>query len=120
MSETLLYKYELSKGLPKLSAFLNGNYTGNSESFSFTQTDQKWFGAALFGVNLQIPVFSSLRRSALSQKAKISVSQAENDLNEIKERVLIEVKAADNEYQLAIENYFTNKKNLAIIPPIQM
>ena len=73
LSETLLYRYEKSKGLPKLTAFLNGNYTGNSESFSFTQTDQKWFGAALFGVNLQIPVFSSLRRSPLTQKAKISV-----------------------------------------------
>ena len=58
--------------------------------------------------------FSSLRRSALSQKAKISVSQAENDLKETKERILIEVKAADNEYQLAIENYFTNKHNLSI------
>ena len=45
LSETLLYRYEKSKGLPKLTAFLNGNYTGNSESFSFTQTDQKWFGA---------------------------------------------------------------------------
>jgi outer membrane protein TolC len=70
-------------------------------------------------VNLQIPVFSSLRRSALSQKAKISVSQAENDLNETKERILIEVKAADNEYQLAIENYFTNKKNLELANRIE-
>ena len=60
-----------------------------------------------------------MRRSALSQKAKISVSQAENDLNEIKERVLIEVKAADNEYQLAIENYFTNKKNLELANRIE-
>ena len=102
-----------------MTAFLNGNYTGNSESFSFTQTDQKWFGAALFGVNLQIPVFSSLRRSALSQKAKISVSQAENDLKETKERILIEVKAANNEYQLATENYFTNKQNLELANRIE-
>ena len=119
LSETLLYRYEKSKGLPKLTAFLNGNYTGNSESFSFTQTDQKWFGAALFGVNLQIPVFSSLRRSALSQKAKISVSQAENDLKETKEIILIEVKAANNDYQLATENYFTNKQNLELANRIE-
>ena len=64
-------------------------------------------------MNLQIPVFSYLR-SALSQKAKISVSQAENDLKETKERILIEVKAANNEYQLATENYFTNKQNLEL------
>ncbi len=119
LSETLLYKYERSKGLPRLSAFLNGNYTGNSETFSFTDSGQKWFGAALFGINLQIPIFSSLRRSALTQKAKISVSQAEKDLTETQERISIEVQAAENEYKLAVENYFTNKENLALADRIQ-
>ena len=119
LSETLLYRYERSKGLPRLSAFLNGNYTGNSESFTFTQQGQKWFGAALLGINLQIPVFSSLRRSALSQKAKIAMLQAENDLTETQERILIEVKAAENDYKLAIENYFTNKENLELATRIE-
>ena len=119
LSETLLYRYERSKGLPRLSAFLNGNYTGNSESFTFTQQGQKWFGAALLGINLQIPVFSSLRRSALSQKAKIAMLQAENDLAEIQERILIEVKAAENDYKLAVENYFTNKENLELAKRIE-
>ena len=119
LSETLLYRYERSKGLPRLSAFLNGNYTGNSESFTFTQQGQKWFGAALLGINLQIPVFSSLRRSALSQKAKIAMLQAENDLTETQERILIEVKAAENDYKLAVENYFTNKENLELAKRIE-
>ena len=119
LSETLLYRYERSKGLPRLSAFLNGNYTGNSESFTFTQQGQKWFGAALLGINLQIPVFSSLRRSALSQKAKIAMLQAESDLTETQERILIEVKAAENDYKLAVENYFTNKENLELATRIE-
>ena len=76
LSESLLYRYERSKSLPRISAFLNGNYTGNSESFTFTNVDQKWFGASLFGVQLEVPLFSSLKRRASSQKAKISVSQA--------------------------------------------
>ncbi|MBL6662403.1 MAG: TolC family protein [Flavobacteriaceae bacterium] len=119
LSETLLYKYERSKSLPRLSAFLNGNYTGNSETFSFTQSNQKWFGAALFGINLQVPIFSSLQRSANSQKAKIAVSQAEKSLTETQERIAIEVQAAENEYQLAVENYFTNKENLALANRIE-
>ena len=119
LSETLLYRYERSKSLPRLSAFLNGNYTGNSETFSFTQSSQKWFGAALFGVNLQVPIFSSLQRRANSQKAKIAVSQAEKSLTETQERITIEVQAAENEYQLAVENYFTNKENLALAKRIE-
>jgi len=114
LSENLLYRYERSKNLPRISAFLNGNYTGNSESFTFTNVDQKWFGASLFGVQLKVPVFSSLKRRASSQKAKISVSQARFLLKETKERIFIETQAASNEYKLTVENYFTAKENLAL------
>jgi outer membrane protein TolC len=114
LSESLLYRYERSKSLPRISAFLNGNYTGNSESFTFTNVDQKWFGASLFGVQLQVPIFSSLKRRASSQKAKISVSGARSLLKETKERIFIETQAASNKYKLAIENYFTAKENLAL------
>ena len=119
LSESLLYRYERSKSLPRISAFLNGNYTGNSESFTFTNADQKWFGASLFGVQLQVPIFSSFKRRASSQKAKISVTQAESSLKEVKERVFIETQAATNEYSLAVENYFTAKENLALASRIK-
>tara|TARA_Y100000385_G_C12963225_1_gene580689 strand:- start:66 stop:1091 length:1026 start_codon:yes stop_codon:yes gene_type:complete len=114
MSESLLYRYEKSKNLPRLTAFINGNYTGNSETFSFTNSDQKWFGAALLGINLQVPIFSSFKRRAQSQKAKIAVDQAETILEETQERISIEAQAALNDYELAVETYFTNKENLAL------
>ena len=119
LSEDLLYRYERSKSLPRISAFINGNYTGNSESFTFTNVDQKWFGASLFGVKLQVPIFSSLKRRASSQKAKISVSQARFVLKETKERIFIETQAASNKYKLAVENYFNAKENLALAKRIK-
>jgi outer membrane protein TolC len=118
-SEGLLYKLERSKNLPRLSAFLNGNYTGNSETFSFTEANQKWFGASMLGVKLQVPIFSSFMRRANSQKAKIAVAQAETNLNETQERIFIEIQAATNEYQLSVENYFTTKENLALATRIK-
>jgi outer membrane protein TolC len=114
-----LYKYEKSKNLPRLAAFLSGNYTGNSQTFSFVNSDQKWFGAALVGVNLQIPIFSSFKRRAQTQKAKIAVEQAETTLEETQERINIEFQAALNEYELAVETYFTNKENLALANRIE-
>lgn len=118
-SESLLFKYEKSKSLPQLTAFLNGNYTGNSETFSFIESNQKWFGAALFGINLNVPIFSSLKRSADTQKAKIAVDQARTSLEETQERINIEVQAAQNDYSLAVETYFTNKENLALASRIE-
>ena len=118
-SEGLLYKLERSKNMPRLSAFLNGNYTGNRETFSFTEANQKWFGASMLGVKLQVPIFSSFMRRANSQKAKIAVAQAETNLNETQERIFIEIQAATNEYQLSVENYFTTKENLALATRIK-
>ena len=54
-SDELLLKLEKSKALPTLNAFINGSYSGNSQRFSFTENSQKWFGASLFGVTLDIP-----------------------------------------------------------------
>ena len=113
-SEELQFKYEKSKSLPKLSGFINQTYTGNSNDFTFTDSQQKWYGSSIVGLNLTIPLFSSFGRSAISQKAKISLDQAITKLTETQERIKIEVNAAYNDYQLSIDNYFTEKENLRL------
>ena len=118
-SEELQFKYEKSKSLPKLSGFINQTYTGNSNDFTFTDSQQKWYGSSIVGLNLTIPLFSSLGRSAISQKAKISLDQAITQLTETQERVKIEVNAAYNDYQLSIDNYFTEKENLRLAESIE-
>ena len=118
-SEELQFKYEKSKSLPKLSGFINQTYTGNSNDFTFTDSQQKWYGSSIVGLNLTIPLFSSFGRSAISQKAKISLDQAITRLTETQERIKIEVNAAYNDYQLSIDNYFTEKENLRLAESIE-
>ncbi len=69
-SKELLLKLEKSKALPNLTGFINGGYTGNNDEFRFLNKEQQWFGSALIGVGLNIPVFSSLKRKSSTQKAK--------------------------------------------------
>ena len=118
-SEELQFKYEKSKSLPKLSGFINQTYTGNSNDFTFTDSQQKWYGSSIVGLNLTIPLFSSFGRSAISQKAKISLDQAITQLTETQERIKIEVNAAYNDYQLSIDNYFSEKENLRLAERIE-
>ena len=118
-SEALQFKYEKSKSLPKLSGFINQTYTGNSNDFTFTDSQQKWYGSSIVGLNLTIPLFSSFGRSAISQKAKISLDQAITQLTETQERIKIEVNAAYNDYQLSIDNYFAEKENLRLAESIE-
>jgi outer membrane protein TolC len=118
-SESLLYRYEQSKALPKLSAFINGNYSGFGNQFNFLKSDQKWFGSSLIGVSLNVPIFSSFGKSAMRQKAKIAVEQAQTDLEETQSRVQVEIASAKNDYQLAVETYFTSKENLTLAVNIE-
>ena len=111
--------YEKTKFLPSLKAFINGAYTGNNEKFDFAKNNQKWFGSSLFGLSLDIPLFSSFSKKVNSQKAKISMQQAETKLNETQYRIRMEIETALNDYQLAIENYFTEKENLGLAERIE-
>jgi outer membrane protein TolC len=118
-AEALLLKLEKSKALPKVNAFINRTYTGNSNNFTFADSDQKWYGSSLLGLNVKIPIFSSLGRNASTQKAKISLDQAKTQLEETQAKIRIEVNAAMNDYQLSIDNYYTEKENLRLAESIE-
>jgi outer membrane protein TolC len=118
-AESLLLKLEKSKSLPKVNAFINRTFTGNSNEFTFTDSDQKWYGSTLLGLNVKIPIFSSLGRNASTQKAKISLDQAKTQLEETQSKVRIEVDAALSDYQLSIDNYYTEKENLRLAERIE-
>ena len=118
-AESLLLKLEKSKALPKVNAFVNRTFTGNSNEFTFTDSDQKWYGSTLLGLNVKIPIFSSFGRNASTQKAKISLDQAKTQLEETQSKVRIEVDAALSDYQLSIDNYYTEKENLRLAERIE-
>ena len=115
----LEYKLEQSKALPKLSSFISAAYTGNSNSFTFNDQNQKWFGSALFGVNLEVPIFSSLGRSASSQMAKISYEQSKTKLENTQQQIKVSVKNAKATYELAFENFSIKKSNMELAENIE-
>ena len=92
---------------------------GNSDTFTFTQSNQKWFGSSAFGLRVRVPIFSSLGRTANSQKAKLSLLQAETQLIETKAKVYVEWQNAKNNYSLAIDNFQTAKENVALAERIE-
>ena len=112
-------KLEKSYSIPNLSAFLNYGTAANSESFTFLNSEQVWYQSSLLGVNMNIPIVSSGMRSARTQQAKIALEQAETQLTETYQRVLLEINTAKNNYRFAIENYNDNKKNLDLSERIE-
>jgi len=119
-SQELLVKLEKSRALPTLDAFINGGYQAFSDSFTFFQGDQQWFGNSLLGISLNIPIFSSLQRSARTQRAKIEFEKAKSDLTETEQRIQLAYESAQSDYKFATEQYFTFKKNLELAERIEL
>lgn len=118
-SKELLLKLEKSKALPTINTFVNGTYSGNSNNFDFLDQSQKWFGASLFGLNMSIPLFSSLGRSALTQKAKINLKKSERDLNTLRQQILVKIKSAKNDLTFAKQDLVNKKQGLDLAKRIE-
>ena len=118
-SQELLVKFEKSKALPSLSAFVNYGSGAYGENFTFFKNDQKWYGSSLLGVSLNIPIFSSLQRSSKTQQAKLNLQIAERQLTETEQKLKIEVQDARTDYQYAIDNFQNSKENLNLAERIE-
>jgi len=112
-------KLEKYKALPTLSAFVNYGTQANSDSFTFLDSDQRWFQSSIAGVSLKVPIFSSLGRRARTQRAEIAFDQANTDFDEAIQQIRLEAKSAKNNYQFAVEKYENAKSNLALAERIE-
>lgn len=121
LNEQRYFEHKLAKSqaLPTLNAFVN--YGGNSfsDSFNFLSSGQQWFGSSVLGFDLNIPIFSSLRRSASTQRAKIALEKAKTELTEAEEQIRLQLESAKSDYILAIDEYGTSKENLSLAERIE-
>lgn len=118
-TKRLMVKLEKSKFLPSLGAFVNYGAQAFSESFSFFNNDQRWFQSSLFGVGLNVPIFSSFGKNATTAQAKISLETADLRLEETKQRLNLQAEKAKSDYQFSIENYQTAKRNVGLAERIE-
>ncbi|MGD1945993.1 MAG: TolC family protein [Croceivirga sp.] len=112
-------KLAKSRALPSLNAFINYGGQSFGDQFTFFDDGQDWFGFSTFGVDLNIPIFSSLGRSASTQRAKIAYEKAKTQLTEAEEQIRLQLESAKSDYILSIEEYQTSKDNLSLAERIE-
>ena len=115
----LEYKLQKSKALPSLGANVNFGYNAFANQFTFSTTSQKWNNFSNLGIGLNVPVFSSLGRSAKTQQAKIAFEQAKTQLTEKEQKLKLQYANAKSEYEFSMEEYATAKTNLNLAERIE-
>ncbi|MEM7484358.1 MAG: TolC family protein [Bacteroidota bacterium] len=121
LNEQRFYELKLAKSraLPTLNAFINYGGISFGDSFTFLDSGQDWFAFSNFGVDLNIPIFSSFKRSASTQRAKIALEKAKTQLTEAQEQIRLQLENAKSDYILSIEEYGTSKENLKLAERIE-
>ncbi|MFD2587249.1 TolC family protein [Croceitalea marina] len=112
-------KLAKSRALPTLNAFVNYGGLSFGDNFTFFDSGQDWFGFSTLGVDLRIPIFSSLGRSASTQRAKIAFEKAKTQLTQAQSQLMLQHESAKSDYVFAIEQYQTTKDNLNLAERIE-
>ena len=124
-ADQLLVKFEKSKYLPSLSAYVNYGANHFFDSYAVTDpstgtlSDQSWFDYSLLGVSLNVPIFSGFARKARVTQAKIALENSDIRLQQLEQQLNLQASSAKSEYQLSIENYDSAKKNLGLAERIE-
>jgi outer membrane protein TolC len=107
--------------LPSMYAFFSFSKTAQRNQWNFLQSDgdwhileqdQGWYNTTLWGIQLDIPIWSSGSRSAKVQQAKLQIEQLEIVEKQVKTGLEIEFSTRQNSFLNAWKVYQNKKSGL--------
>jgi len=113
-AKELQVKYEKSKALPSIAAFVNYGKNAYNNEFKFFDDSQAWYEQSLFGININIPIFTSFGRAAKVKQAKLAFENAQIAVTEKQKELQLQYQKAKNEYEHSFKNYQIAKENMAL------
>ncbi len=109
--QTLNVRNEKSAYLPKL----NGYFSYQRQSFGVNNVvDTDWYPATAWGLNLQVPIFSSGMRASKVAQAKLQLEQVDINLKQTDERLRLQEAQDRNEVETAQALYDNQKDRLEL------
>jgi outer membrane protein len=109
-----LYQF---KNLPSLNAFFKQTYSAFRNEFNFF-ANEKWYPQTLWGLSLNIPVFSGLSRYARTSQAKVTLMKNENNLKQLEQNLQFQELQFRNNVRGAKNKLELQEKNIALAKSI--
>jgi len=118
-SKKLLVLLEKSNALPTLAAAYNFGYNAFGNQFQFFNSNQRWLNYTNVGLSLNIPIFSSLGRTAKTQQAKIALEQSKTQMLQVEQSLKLQFEKAKSDYEYSLEQLNTTKSSLTLAERIE-
>ncbi len=112
--QTLQMRAGRAAFLPSLGGFFAHQQQWNAIDLEPFNGPIPWFPATLWGVNLNIPIFSSGQRGSKLQQAKLGLAQAEVNLEATEERLRLEHLQRQNDLLTARDLYQSEKERMEL------
>lgn len=103
-----------SANLPTLGAFFQQSWNAFRNDFNFFDSDLPWFSQTVWGLQLNIPIFSGGQRHYQTQRARVEVLKAENSLKQMEQTLTMQSLQAKNNLTSARSNYRLQEDNVRL------
>jgi len=125
-----LYKLDVknknSNSHPSLSGFVNMGYLTQSPTIGGvfkTNTNlkesalggpDKWYPFSLYGITLNVPIFSGLQRNYQTQQAKLTLLKTENEFISLRQSIDLSIQQNTVAYKNAVETVKSQRENMTL------
>jgi len=118
-AKKLQVKFQKSQALPTIAAFVNYGKNAYNNDFEFFKDTQAWYEQSIFGLSVNIPLFSSFGRQAKLHQAQLDFDNAQSDVREKEKELRLQYDKAKNDYEHSFKNYEIAKQNLKLAERIE-
>lgn len=110
---TLDVKNNKYANLPSLNAFFQHSYNAYRNEFNFFN-NENWYPQTLWGLQLNIPIFSGLSRYARTSQSKVKLMDTENQLTQLEQQLQYQELQLKNNLRGSLNKYELQKSNVAL------
>lgn len=101
---------EKTKYLPTLSAFYSYQQSFMNDSLNFFANDAPWYGTSLWGLQLNIPIFSSGSRYAKVKQAQFELDESRNLRLQTEQAIMLEYQQTVSEFLISLNTVKNNSE----------
>jgi outer membrane protein len=112
--DLLNFKNAKANYLPTVAAFFSHQQNALRNEFDFFDGDQPWYPTTLWGVQLNIPIFSSGQRAAVVSQKGLEVKKTENQLTYVSEGLKLQYVQAEQAYTQAQQQVLLQQKSVEV------
>jgi len=114
----LSFKNTKANYLPSLAAFLSHQQVAMRNDFDFFDGDKDWFPTTVWGLTLNIPIFSSGQRASQVSQAKLEVQKTENTMAQLDKGLQLQYIQFSSQYNSAKDAFETQQQAVAVAKEI--